>query len=127
MELEQMDFEQLKRENPFTVPEGYMEGLTEQIMNSLPEQKQEETHLSVSFMDRVRPWLYLAAVFAGLGLFFKTFIGGGEENVSGEKQLLVGVVQPVSAPEQEDWDDYLEFLEERYVGSLLVEELAESE
>ena len=70
MKKEENNLDRLKGTNPFTVPEGYMEGLTERIMSQLPE-KPEERAKRISLMDRVRPWLYMAAVFAGLGLFFK--------------------------------------------------------
>lgn len=68
MKKEENNLDRLKGTNPFTVPEGYMEGLTERIMSQLPE-KPEERAKRISLMDRVRPWLYMAAVFAGLGLF----------------------------------------------------------
>ena len=73
MKKEENNLDRLKGTNPFTVPEGYMEGLTERIMSQLPE-KQEERAKRISLMDRVRPWLYMAAVFAGLGLFFKAIV-----------------------------------------------------
>ena len=74
MKKEENNLDRLKGTNPFTVPEGYMEGLTERIMSQLPE-KPEERAKRISLMDRVRPWLYMAAVFAGLGLFFKAIVG----------------------------------------------------
>ena len=70
MKTEQNNLDRLKGKNPFTVPEGYMEGLTANIMSQLPERELKRGE-KVSLMDRVRPWLYMAAVFAGLGLFFK--------------------------------------------------------
>ena len=70
--------DKLRKENPFTVPEGYFDNLTEQILSKIPE-KSEEVKLpkvgkQVSLMERIRPWLYMAAVFAGLGFFFKGII-----------------------------------------------------
>lgn len=114
MESERIDLRHLKKKNPFIVPEGYMEGLTDQIMNSLPEQKPEEKErTAVSFMDRVRPWLYLAAVFAGLGLFFKMFVGRVER-------------EPVLLPEDR-FDEYWEYLEGSLADSFLAEEFADIE
>ena len=55
MKKEENNLDRLKGTNPFTVPEGYMEGLTERIMSQLPE-KQEERAKRISLMDRVRPW-----------------------------------------------------------------------
>ena len=75
MKTEQNNLDRLKGKNPFTVPKGYMEGLTANIMSQLPEREPEKEAKKVSLMDRVRPWLYMAAVFAGLGLFFKVLVG----------------------------------------------------
>ena len=64
MKKEENNLDRLKGTNPFTVPEGYMEGLTERIMSQLPE-KQEERAKRISLMDRVRPcctWLRYSLV-----------------------------------------------------------------
>lgn len=74
MKKEENNLDRLKGTNPFTVPEGYMEGLTERIMSQLPE-KPEERAKRISLMDRVRPWLYMAAVFAGLWFVFQGYRG----------------------------------------------------
>lgn len=53
--------------NPFRVPEGYFEQLTEQVMNSLPEVEvaKQESIAPVSQPRarkvQMRPWLYAAA------------------------------------------------------------------
>ena len=69
MNKKENTLDRLKGKQPFRVPDGYMEGLTNRIMESLPEPPAMEAE-SVSLVERIRPWLYLAAVFAGLGLFF---------------------------------------------------------
>lgn len=43
--------------NPFTVPEGYFEQLTGDIMNKIPAQKEQKPAL----IKRLRPLLYAAA------------------------------------------------------------------
>lgn len=52
--------------NPFRVPEGYFEQLTEQVMNNLPEVAREESIAPVVSQTRarkiqLRSWLYAAA------------------------------------------------------------------
>ena len=116
MKTEQNNLDRLKGKNPFTVPEGYMEGLTANIMSQLPEREPEEEVKKVSLMDRVRPWLYMAAVFAGLGLFFKVLVG--PEDVSPAS---------VSALQAAEDEEYLEYLEEQYAGYILAEEIGETE
>lgn len=129
MKTEQNSLDRLKGKNPFIVPEGYMEGLTANIMSQLPEREPEEKAKRVSLMDRVRPWLYLAAVFAGLGLFFKVLVGP-EGKVARTDSLLVKTeVSPASVPALQATEDeeYLEYLEEQYAGYILAEEIGEAE
>ncbi|WP_165156277.1 hypothetical protein [Parabacteroides sp. ZJ-118] len=129
MKKEENNLDRLKGTNPFTVPEGYMEGLTERIMSQLPE-KPEERAKSISWMDRVRPWLYMAAVFAGLGLFFKAIVGiNGSDGIASDS-LLVRMEVPTTtldAIEAEEDEEYLEYLEAQYANYLLDEELSYSE
>ena len=70
MKTEQNNLDRLKGKNPFTVPEGYMEGLTANIMSQLPEREPEEEVKKVSLMDRVRPGYIWQPFFAGLGVVF---------------------------------------------------------
>ena len=120
MKKEENNLDRLKGTNPFTVPEGYMEGLTERIMSQLPEKP-----------DRVRPWLYMAAVFAGLGLFFKAIVGiNGSDGSTASDSLLVRTEVPTTALdaiEAEEDEEYLEYLEVQYANYLLDEELSYSE
>lgn len=130
MKKEANNLESLKGKNPFTVPEGYFEGLTSQIMSQLPEKPQEKEK-RISLMDRVRPWLYMAAVFVGLGLFFKAivFVNTPDPN-SVPDSLLVRTEAPVdssTAFQTEEDLEYLEFIEDQYTNYLLAEELALSE
>lgn len=130
MKKAENNLDRLKGTNPFTVPEGYMEGLTERIMSQLPE-KPEERAKRISLMDRVRPWLYMAAVFAGLGLFFKAVVGiNGSDGSTASDSLLVRTEVPTTALdaiEAEEDEEYLEYLEAQYANYLLDEELSYSE
>ena len=63
MKTEQNNLDRLKGKNPFTVPEGYMEGLTANIMSQLPEREPEEEVKKVSLMDRVRRFCRIGVVF----------------------------------------------------------------
>lgn len=131
MKKEENNLDRLKGTNPFIVPEGYMEGLTERIMSQLPE-KSEEKAKGISMMDRVRPWLYMAAVFAGLGLFFKAIVGidAPKGGAASSDSLLVRTEIPTSsldAIEMEEDEEYLEYLEDQYAYLLMSEELSDSE
>lgn len=58
--------------NPFTVPEGYFDHLTSEVMNTLPEQKTPRFEMKkTTKWDRVKPWAYMAAMFVGAALIIK--------------------------------------------------------
>ncbi len=72
MKEEDNIFKKVGTENPFRVPEGYFENFTSEIMNRLPEkeklafEKQEPT-----MWERIKPWAYMAAMFAGAALIIR--------------------------------------------------------
>ena len=126
MKTKQNILEQLKDKEPFKVPEGYFDDLTNNIMQNLPEKEVEETEpVSVTMWDRLRPLLYLAAVFVGLGFFFKTVMPKNYDEQS--KQLMVEK-QSEDVLNQEDSisdidKEYMEFQEEQYLKNLISESI----
>lgn len=59
-------------ENPFRVPEGYFESFTSEVMNRLPEkEKPAITQREPTRWERVRPWLYMAAMFIGAAMIIR--------------------------------------------------------
>ena len=133
MNKKENTLDRLKGKQPFRVPDGYMEGLTNRIMESLPEPPVMEAE-SVSLVERIRPWLYLAAVFAGMGLFFKAIIGvdSAREDTLSDTLLVRSDVpsaslEAIESEAAQEEADYLEYIEERYANYLLRESLAELE
>ena len=129
MDKKTYNLDNLRGKQPFSVPKGYMDGLTDRIMNQIPEKRpQAEEPLVISWADRVRPWLYLAAVFAGLGIFFKTIVGVMPQTENEEDSLLVQSERPLVSPdeieaEQEEDLEYLEYIEMKYSNDLIANEL----
>jgi hypothetical protein len=70
MKEEDKILKKIGTDNPFTVPEGYFENLTSQVMNQLPEQKKQDFQIKkpTTRWDRIKPWTYMAAMFAGAAL-----------------------------------------------------------
>ena len=127
MKKELNNLEHLKGNNPFKVPEGYFENFTSQIMSQLPE-KTYEPPKKVAKLDRIRPWLYMAAVFAGLVFFFKAVVGLGDssENLANTDSTFVQPAIPsgtLATLQAEEDADYLEYLETQYAGYILAEEM----
>ena len=62
-------------QNPFRVPENYFEDFTQELMNKLPE-KEPMQHLSEpTLWQRVKPWVYMTAMFVGIMLSVRIFVG----------------------------------------------------
>ncbi len=63
--------------NPFRVPAGYFENFSENLMSQLPEKENKESQV-ISLWERVRPWMYMAAMFAGIVLMVNIFVSHPE-------------------------------------------------
>lgn len=126
MKTKQNILDQLKDKEPFKVPEGYFDDLTSNIMQNLPEKEVEETEaVSVTMWDRLCPLLYLAAVFVGLGFFFKTVMPKDYDDQS--KQLMVEKQSEDTLNQGDSISDidkeYMEFQEEQYLKNLISESI----
>lgn len=62
----------LPKSDGMTVPEAYFERFAAKTIASLPE-KEIEAASERTFWHRVRPYVYLAAMFAGIWLMLKIF------------------------------------------------------
>ena len=131
MKSEDYNLNNIPKENPFRVPEGYMEGLTARIMKQIPKEEPQIEHPDVSLMDKIRPILYLAAMFAGLGLFFKAIVyfdNNPNNEAIASDTLLVSTELPEETQFtlQETYDEdeeYLAYIENQYANALMQEEL----
>ena len=74
-------FDEREPRRPFTVPEGYFDNLTRDIMASLPHQDStQQSPVTVTLWMRIKPYFYMAAAFAGLFFGFRFIIGLGNDN-----------------------------------------------
>jgi hypothetical protein len=73
MQENKYQLEEMKRENPFKVPEGYFENFTNRIMDQLPE-KGASTPTIIPLWSRIKPWMYAAAMIAGIVLLLNIFV-----------------------------------------------------
>jgi hypothetical protein len=127
MKKETQNTDRLRIENPFIVPTGYMEGLTSQIMSRLPEKSLKEPK-KVTTMEYLRPWLYLAAVFVGMGLFVDLLISRGDsgKDIVADSLFVQTTIpeETLSAMQTEEDAEYLEYIETQYVDYILAEEMS---
>lgn len=87
--------------NPFTVPEGYFENLTSEVMSKLPEQQAPQLIKEPTRWERFKPWAYMAAMFAGAALIIN--VASKNPNPFGENASLAAEETEVIS------DEYLDY------------------
>ena len=79
------NFDEREPRRPFTVPEGYFENLTQDIMAALPKHESiYSSKITVTPWMRIRPYLYAAAAFAGIFFCIKVAVGISSRNNASE-------------------------------------------
>lgn len=93
--------------NSFSVPDGYFEHLTSEVMNKLPEQQAPQfATKEVTKWDRVKPWVYMAAMFAGAALIIR--VASYNPNPFEDKQ--VAATETVAGADSEVvYDGYIDY------------------
>lgn len=66
--------------NPFKVPDRYFEDFTQELMNKLPEKEPMLPVAKPTFRQWVKPWVYMAAMFCGIMLSVRIFVGKPQTN-----------------------------------------------
>ena len=74
------------KESGFQVPEGYFEQFNEQMLAQLPEVQITDVEAKPSMWVRIRPYLYMAAMFAGVYCMMLVF-NHLNSNVSGMQRV----------------------------------------
>ena len=76
MKKEKNILEKYDGHRPFNVPEGYFKNLTADIMAALPqEESAKENPVAITTWMRIKPYLYMAAAFAGIFFCIKAAVG----------------------------------------------------
>lgn len=71
MKEEKNILDKVNRNSGMTVPENYFADFAEKMMQQLPEKKEPVITKPVSVWQKVRPFAYLAAMFAGIWCMVK--------------------------------------------------------
>lgn len=66
--------------NPFKVPEGYFEGFTQELIDRLPEKEMIPEMQEPTLWQRVKPWIYMTAMFCGIMLSVRVFVGNPQKD-----------------------------------------------
>lgn len=87
MKEEQDIIRKCGKKTPFTVPEGYFEEFNRRMMEQLPPQNGEtEEEVRITTWQRIKPLLYLAAMFVGMIVCVKVVLGE-HTSVSGNETM----------------------------------------
>ena len=73
MKQEEQLISKYGKDSGMKVPEGYFADLEKQIISSLPPYMKKEPIVEMSRWQRVKPYVYLAAMFCGIWLMMKVF------------------------------------------------------
>ena len=119
MDTNQNKLNQFKDKQPFKLPSNYMEGLTEQIMSSLPEAPLQ-IEQPVTLITKLRPYFYMAAMFASMVFVLRLLIGDAAVDT---QQTLDKTTMFTAKSEDIADEEFLEYIEEQYNSSLLKEEV----
>ncbi len=75
MGKEDLILKKVGTKNPFNVPDGYFDNFTKELMNQLPEKEMVMVSSEITLWQRVKPWVYMTAMFCGIMLSVRIFVG----------------------------------------------------
>jgi len=112
---------EFEKKNPFNTPSGYFERFTSEMMSKLPERAEAPANV-VSLWSRMKPLVYMAAMFCGIALMFKIFTSN-----TGAPDVQSGLTF-TSPSEIEDFYTYYEdqLAIDNYRQSLFIEQDSDS-
>ena len=105
MDKKKILLKDIAKVDPFKAPEGYFENFTNDVMSQLPDVVRENS-ISVSRWQRVRPWVYMAAMIAGVALMLRLFIGAPAS--FGTKNYALEGLNLTSSSDIDDFYHYYE-------------------
>lgn len=103
MEKKNNILNQRDRKSGFTTPENYFENFSERMSARLPQREIPDLHRS-TLWERVRPLVYMAAMFIGVVLMMKIFTGNGNSKTEGNYSAMNKIA---SVQDEQLLDDYI--------------------
>ena len=101
MSQEDKILKNLGKKNPFTVPENYFEDFTQELMNKLPVKEAILPTEEPTLWQRIKPWLYMAAMFCGIMLSVRIFVGEPQK-----EEFPISQAEAEMLPEEE-WENFM--------------------
>ena len=102
METKKTPLENMNKNNPFSVPEGYFENLTNQILTNLPEKENKKKSIKLVAWKKVSSWVYLAAMITGIAFVGKLFVSQEQSTqMTTQKKALPSIHTDVTSTEED--------------------------
>ena len=101
MSPEEKILQKIGKKNPFTVPENYFENFTQELMDKLPAKEAILQTEAPTLWQRVKPWLYMAAMFCGIMLSVRIFVGKPQQ-----EEFPISQAEAEMLPEEE-WENFM--------------------
>ena len=101
MNPEEKILQKIGKKNPFTVPENYFENFTQELMDKLPAKEAVLQTEAPTLWQRVKPWLYMAAMFCGIMLSVRIFVGNPQQ-----EEFPISQAEAEMLPEEE-WENFM--------------------
>ena len=87
--------------NPFRVPEHYFDNFTKELMGKLPEKEPLPYSSEPTLWQRIKPWVYMAAMFCGIMLSVRIFVGEPQKD-----EFSISQAEAEMLPEEE-WENFV--------------------
>ena len=101
MNPEEKILQKIGKKNPFTVPENYFENFTQELMDKLPAKEAVLQTEAPTLWQRVKPWLYMAAMFCGIMLSVRIFVDNPQQ-----EEFPISQAEAEMLPEEE-WENFM--------------------
>lgn len=101
MNPEEKILQKIGKKNPFTVPENYFEDFTQELMDKLPAKEAVLQTEAPTLWQRVKPWLYMAAMFCGIMLSVRIFVGEPQKD-----EFPISQAEAEMLPDEE-WENFM--------------------
>ena len=105
--MNNIKLDSIEKINPFKIPENYFENFIADTMSKLPEHPVEQPE-AVSLWERVQPWIYMTAMFAGIALMISLFADKPDSRQNRASIYVSEGLNPDSSGDRKDSYRYCE-------------------
>jgi len=109
MDKRRIQLKDIAKIEPFKTPKGYFENFAKGMISQLPDVVREDLKsVNVMWWHRVRPWVYMAAMFAGIALMIRLFVGSPATN-----EIKAYASEGLKLTSSSDIDDYYNYYDDK--------------